>query len=237
MAGKVKNKLLDEMELMIKSIKINNPGIEERILKAFRVCDRRFFVKQDAYTDVPQHIAHGQTISQPSTVAKMIRVLKLEKHFDVLEIGANTGYHASLVAWLIWPGKVFTIEIFRDLAKMARKNIVKLIRANKKLKLKVKVIGGDALQRKGETWKHKYDRIYFTASVEQSKIEDVKKMARFLLKDKGLLLYPTREAWDYGALELWEKNGKELKLLLRETGYAFVPLLRRQELEELYSKG
>lgn len=244
-AEKKKNKKEDkkELQLMIKSVQFSNPGIEQNILKAFLICDRKFFAKQSSYVDVPQHISHGQTISQPSTIARMLRLLRLEPGLNVLEVGANTGYHASLVAYLVWPGQVDTIEIFPDLADMARKNVKQLIknleetnkRESKKFS-KINVFAGDALDQKQEIWSKKYDRIYFTAGVELDKINQVKDMGKKLLKEQGLLLFPTREAWDYGALEIWQLRDNSLRLLLRETGYAFVPLLRKQEIDEFYKK-
>ena len=230
------NKKLNELDVMIKSIKFNNPGISDEILKAFEICDRKFFVKKDTYADLPQHVAHGQTISQPSTIAMMIRLLKLDKGMDVLEVGANTGYHASLVAFLVHPGNVATIEIFTDLARMAQKNVMKLKKGSRKAKMNIEIFSGDALDKKQKIWQGKYDRIYFTAGVEKDKIDDVKRMGKELLNQDGLLLYPTREAWDWGALEIWQLHGKKLELVSRETGYAFVPLLRKQELEDFYEK-
>ncbi|UZE93881.1 MAG: hypothetical protein IB618_03915 [Candidatus Pacearchaeota archaeon] len=232
-----------DIDLMIKSIKINNPGISEEILKAFRVVDRKFFVRDEPYRDEPKHVAHGQTISQPSTVARMLVMSRLERGMDVLEIGTNTGYHAALVAFLVFPSSVMTIEIFPDLAKKAKKNMEKFLIGLKKEKKKVaarfsklNIFAGDALDKKTEIWNYKYDRIYFTASVDSRQINEVKKMALKLLKEKGLLLYPTREAWDYGALEIWQKKGKKLEVVRREEGYAFVPLLKKEELEEMYEK-
>jgi len=227
-----------ELDLMIKSIKINNPGISEEILKSFRVVDRAFFTKEESYRDEPKHIAHGQTISQPSTIARMIRLCRLEKGNNVLEIGTNTGYHAALVAYLIFPGSVKTIEIFPDLAEMARKNIKKLMKEKKNTKKfsKIKIFAGDALDKSTEIWKHSYDRVYFTAGVDPDRINKVKNMGLELLKEDGLLLYPTRESWDYGALVIWKKEGEKLNLVMKEKGYAFVPLLRKEELEEMYSK-
>jgi len=232
-----------ELGLMIKSVQLSNPGIEQNILKTFLICDRKFFMKQSSYVDVPQHVAHGQTISQPSTIARMLRLLRLEPNLNILEVGTNTGYHASLVSWLVWPGQVDTIEIFPDLAEGARKNVKQLIRhlegTNKreaKKFSKINIFAGDALDQKQEIWQKKYDRIFFTAGVELDKINQVKDMGKKLLQEHGLLLFPTREAWDYGALEIWQLHGESLKLLLRETGYAFVPLLRKQEIDEFYKK-
>jgi len=237
------HKEIDGLELMIKSIKLNNPGISDEILEAFRICDRKFFLLHNPYEDIPQHIAHGQTISQPSTIARMIRLLELEKEMDVLEIGTNTGYHACLVAWLVWPGQVVTIEIFPDLAEMARKNINALIKYLEKIKSKeakkfekIEIVVGDALDKSTKIWQNKYDRIYFTAGVDEDKIEEVKEMGIKLLKPGGLMLYPTREAFDWGALEVWQLQNGKLKLIKRHPGYAFVPLLRKEDVEEIYKK-
>jgi len=234
---------MSELDLMIESIKINNPGIEENIIGAFRVCDRKFFVGQNSYSDEPQHIAHGQTISQPSTIARMIRILNFKQGQDILEIGANTGYHASLVSYMVFPGKVIAIEIFSDLARMAKNNIKSLIKhleAKKKNEAKkfaeIKIIRGDAFDKNTKIWKNKYDAIYFTAGIEAKFLIKVKEMALKLLKDNGLLLFPTREVLDYGNLELWMYKNKKLELLRKEEGYVFVPLLGKKELKEIYKK-
>ncbi|MCL6501002.1 MAG: hypothetical protein K6T16_03160 [Candidatus Pacearchaeota archaeon] len=232
-----------EMEIMLKSIQINNPGIGNELIEAFRVCDRAFFTKVDPYLDEASHIAHGQTISQPSTIARMIRLLGLEQGMDVLEVGANTGYHAALVAYLVYPGSVTTIEIFPDLAEMARKNVKALVKHLEKINKKeakkfekIEIVTGDALDKTTRIWRGKYDRIYFTAGVDPDKVDDVKRMGEALLKDKGLLLYPTRESWDYGGLELWQMKDRKLSMVSKEMGYTFVPLLKKEDLEELYEK-
>jgi len=231
---------MEKLNSLLEKIKARNPDINQNILEAFKVCDRKFFVKEFPYVDEPIHIAHGQTISQPSTIARMIKLLCLKKGMNVLEVGTNTGYHAALVAYLVFPGKVTTTEIFPDLAEMARQNIKKLIEhLKKKSKIKakrlsrIKVVVGDALDKNNEIWKEKYNRIYFTASVNREQEKEVKAMAKKLLKGKGLLLYPTNELFMYGSLKLWKKN-KELKLVLEEEGYAFVPLLRKEDLMYYY---
>lgn len=222
----------NELELMISSIKANNAGINTKILEAFRKIDRAIFIKQDSYLDMALHIAHGQTISQPSTIAKMLMMLKLSSKMEVLEVGTNTGYHACLTAFLIWPGQVTSIEIFPDLADAAIKNIKKL---KKFVKVNVLVFSGDALDKKGKIWKKKYDRIYFTASIKRFQVKEVHEMALCLLNDKGLLLYPISEFIDgSGSLELWQKDinksRNQLSLVRRVPGYIFVPLIRRDEI-------
>ena len=51
-----------------------------RIISAIQVVDRVFFVrdKEDAYFDTALPIGYNQTISQPSTVARMLMIAELE---------------------------------------------------------------------------------------------------------------------------------------------------------------
>ena len=56
------------------------------------------------------------------------------------------------------------------------------------------------------------------------------------LKDEGLLLFPTREHFDYGGLELWQKKGDSLVLLKKDHGYSFVPLIKQEDIEDTYKK-
>ncbi len=210
---------------MLRSIKMNNPGLGEDIIRAFTIIDRKFFAKKNPYFDEPLQIAHGQTISQPTTIARMLHLLNLDKKLDVLEIGANTGYHAALVSFIVYPGQVFTIEVFQDLARNAKENIEKLKKEVKQTKkLKINVFAGNALDKKTGIWKHKYDRIYFTAGVSEKQVKQVHGMARKLLKDNGFLLYPTKDFLYTGSLELWQLKNKKLQRLKQETGYTFVSL-------------
>jgi protein-L-isoaspartate(D-aspartate) O-methyltransferase len=228
----------NELELMIKSIKINNPGLKQEIEDVFRTVDRKFFVKNSPYIDDAIHIAFGQTISQPTTVARMLNRLELSPGLDVLEVGTNTGYHAALTSDLVFPGTVTTVEIFPKLADDAIKNINRFIKSlkNKKLKEKFEIqfIIGDALDKRNHIWLKKYDRIFFTAGVSKEHIKRVKEMALTLLNDDGLILFPSRDFYDYGGLELWKFKAGRLTLISKEQGYSFVPILSQKDLTDIY---
>ncbi len=158
----------------------------------------------------------------------MLLLAKLERGNDVLEIGSGSGWSAVLTALLVFPGVITSVERIKALAELAKKNFSKL---NSKLKIKtnVKFVFADAMDKKSEIWKKKYNRIIFTAGVGFDFAEKVKKMATLLLKEEGMLLYPTNELGSYGALEVWQfKQGNLLKHY-REEGYAFVPLLGGEE--------
>ena len=75
---------------------------EKNILKAMREIDRSRFINSGAYLDTALPIGEGQTISQPSTVARMLQLLDLKKGDKVLEIGSGSGWNASLVGVLVF---------------------------------------------------------------------------------------------------------------------------------------
>lgn len=75
-----------------------------------------------AYEDAALPIGHGQTISQPWVVARMISALCEERMPNkVLEVGAGCGYQAAVLAQLI--KEVYAIERIRGLFEMARFNL------------------------------------------------------------------------------------------------------------------
>jgi len=101
-------------------------GIKDaRVLDAMERVPRHLFVpesvRDEAYTDQPLPIGHGQTISQPYIVAFMTEALRLEPAHKVLEIGTGSGYQAAILAELA--GQVFTIEIIEELADRARRTL------------------------------------------------------------------------------------------------------------------
>lgn len=70
--------------------------------------------QSSAYDDRPLPIGYGQTISQPSLVAEMTRLLKLKSDSRVLEIGTGSGYQAAVLTH--FTPHVYTIEIVKPLA-------------------------------------------------------------------------------------------------------------------------
>lgn len=106
-----------------------------RIIEAFRAIDRADFVPEEmrrmAYVDNALPIGHGQTISQPLTVALMLEWLAPEPGDIVLDIGGGSGWKAALLAHIVGKeiskpkGKVISIERIPALAKMAEENVAK----------------------------------------------------------------------------------------------------------------
>ncbi len=101
---------------------------DERLCNALDATPREHFVSsifaQDCTEDISLPIGYGQTISKPSTVAKMLRAVHPEVHDSVLEIGAGCGYVAALLARL--DTDVFAIEKLPQLVQDTRKRLDKL---------------------------------------------------------------------------------------------------------------
>jgi protein-L-isoaspartate(D-aspartate) O-methyltransferase len=90
-----------------------------------------------AYEDVALPIGHGQTISRPLTVARMIELVAAafdesrRRSAKVLEIGTGCGYQAAVLAGVF--GEVVSIERIRGLHEQARANLRPLRLANLRL--------------------------------------------------------------------------------------------------------
>ena len=101
------------------------------VLEAMALIPRHNFVDPGlasrAYEDMALPIGQGQTISKPSTVARMIAVLAegydaaVLKTLRVLEIGTGCGYQAAVLSRIF--ADVVTIERVRWLHELARTQI------------------------------------------------------------------------------------------------------------------
>jgi len=101
----------------------------EGVLAALAAVPRHRFVDAalvtQAYEDTSLPIGHGQTISKPSVVARMIELLMQAPglcaggmHARVLEIGTGCGYQAALLARLA--RQVYSVERVKPLHDKAR---------------------------------------------------------------------------------------------------------------------
>jgi protein-L-isoaspartate(D-aspartate) O-methyltransferase len=104
--------------------RLREKGIKnERVLEVIRTTPRHIFVDEAmahrAYEDTALPIGHGQTISQPYTVARMTEVLLEAGVPDVvLEVGTGSGYQSAILSRLV--PKVYTVERISALLQKAR---------------------------------------------------------------------------------------------------------------------
>lgn len=104
--------------------RIRDKGVRNQaVLEAMRNTPRHIFVDEAlasrAYEDIALPIGHGQTISQPYTVARMTEALLVGPPLDtVLEIGTGSGYQCAILAQLV--RRVYSIERIEALLQLAR---------------------------------------------------------------------------------------------------------------------
>jgi protein-L-isoaspartate(D-aspartate) O-methyltransferase len=229
-------KIAGRMKEMLRSVYDYNSGFLldekqqkslEKILFAMTIIDRKFFYSGDeVYWDSALPIEEGQTISQPSTVARMLLLSELEEGDDVLEIGTGSGWNASLIAFLVYPGNIIGVELLAKLKEKAEKNLASLKSyLNQKkpqdfVKLGKINFHAENIFEKGKAWKKRYDKIIITAGIKKGEERKIEMLAENLLKNNGLLICP----YTLGPLIIYKKNGKLKKFFTKEE-YVFVPLL------------
>lgn len=191
-----------------------------RVLGAMTTIRRHDFLDSalavQAYEDTSLPIGHGQTISKPSVVARMVELL-----FDgagarqsqclgrVLEIGTGCGYQAAVLALL--STSVVSIERVRQLHDRARELLAGVRRDN------VRLVYGDGMH--GHLPNAPYDSIIAAAggdSVPQTWLEQ--------LAPGGRLVVPARRPGAKGqVLVVVDRHGEDLRENVFEA-VNFVPL-------------
>jgi protein-L-isoaspartate(D-aspartate) O-methyltransferase len=98
---------------------------DERVLAAAAEVPRELFIspalQRFAYHDRPLPIGGGQTISQPTLVARMVELLELSPGDVVLDVGSGSGYHAAVLARLA--RHVYGVELDPELAAQAARSL------------------------------------------------------------------------------------------------------------------
>ncbi|OLT26886.1 methyltransferase, FxLD system [Nocardiopsis sp. CNR-923] len=191
----------DLIQQLRKNGAITTPAVED----AFRCVPRHTFVPhatlEEAYTNAPVHIKHddnGASIScasQPSVVALMLEQAALAFGMRVLELGAGTGYNASLLGHLVGgTGSVTTIDVDQDLVDGARTRLKDSQATNVVVHL-----GDGAL---GHPDGAPYDRIIATVGSH-----DVPRAWVDQLAPDGRLIAPVRIAGDVNRSIVFERDG------------------------------
>lgn len=183
------------------------------IINAFYRIKRSNFLPKDIASEesvnAPLPIGHGQTNSQPLTVAFMIELLQPELNQKILDIGSGSGWTTALLAEIIGPkGKAFGIERVLELKEFGQRNVAKYHLDN------VEFFCLDGT--KGLPDYKPFDRILVSAAAFE-----IPKELKDQLKIGGRMVIPTT-AQD---LRLIEKiNDKEFKETIYP-GFVFVPLI------------
>ena len=191
-----------QRQKLVAGLKVNGIS-DEAVLRAMTEVPRHAFVpervRSASYQDHPLPIGQDQTISQPYIVAYMCQALKLTGKEKVLEIGTGSGYHAAVLSLLA--GKVYTIEIIRELGNRAARTLDSLGYEN------VKVMVGDGYR--GWPEHAPFDAVILTAAPPQ-----IPQPLLDQLKVGGRLIAPIGVNWQELVLvERDEAGYRQTKLL------------------------
>ena len=185
------------------------------IIKAFRNVRREDFVQSDlqenAYDDVPLPIGHGQTISQPSTIALMLSELDLKKGQKVLEVGSGCGYVMALISEIVGSrGRIFGVDVVSDLIKNSKENL-----NNYKNTFVYKKNGISGLKEKAP-----FDRIIVSAA-----LHEVPEELLAQLKNKGILIAPKGSRFEQEIIVIQRISEHEFEIKKKIPGFIFVPFV------------
>ena len=191
---------------------LRSEGIaDEKILTAIRMVPRELFTEKldEAYENKALSVECDQTLTQPFCTAYMASFLNLRETDNILDIGCGVGWSTAVISKLV--KTVFTMERFKKLLDIAKKNIAKLKIENVQFKL------GNGF----EGWE---DKILFDAIIIGAASEVVPVKLLESLKNNGNLIMPKKYHIESQKLLLvTKKSGNfEQKELL---DVKFVPLL------------
>lgn len=183
------------------------------IIDAFYKIKRRDFLPSDLVgeesVNAPLPIGHGQTISQPLTVAFMFESLKPGPGQKILDVGSGSGWTTAMLTEIVGPkGKVFAIERVPELKEFGQKNVAKYNFSN------VLFFCQDGSR--GLPDYAPFDRIIVAAAAFE-----VPQALKEQLKVSGRLVIPT----DAQDIRLIERISKDKYKETIYPGFVFVPLI------------
>ena len=190
------------------------------IIKAFKKIKREDFLlpenKNKTEINEPLSIGHGQTISQPTTVAFMLELLQPEAGDKILDVGSGSGWTTALLAEIVGKrGKVYGIERILELKNFGEQNVSKY---NFIKKGRAIIIHGDGYA--GLPEYAPFDKILVSAAA----LEAPSKLLT-QLKVKGRMVIPIGKQYESQKVVLYRKISKNKFKIEYFPGFVFVPLV------------
>jgi len=186
------------------------------VIDAFMRIPRHIFVdpalQRRAYLDLRLPIGCDQTISKPSTVARMTEILAVQPRHRVLEIGTGCGYQTAILGLL--SRKVYSVEWHSQLVRKAREILTQLSLPT------VRIEQGDGSQ--GWPAAAPFDRIIMTAGAPS-----IPESVCYQLTPGGIMVLPVgpRNKQELTRITRSDTTGETIFDVSRRGPCAFVDLI------------
>lgn len=191
------------------------------IIEAFSKIHRIEFIPDDLATyaeaDIPLPIGHGQTISQPLTVAFMLELLDPRKGQNILDVGSGSGWTTALLAYIVGEkGRVTAMEVIKELCEKGKENADKYGFVKKGIAEFYCESAENGFEKNAP-----YERILVSAEVEGVEIPLALKKQ---LVTGGKAVIPIMNG-------IWyvEKKGEDDFYIEKFPGFTFVPFIKQNK--------
>lgn len=191
----------------------------DAIINAFSQINRVEFVpgefEKACEADIPLPIGHGQTISQPLTVAFMLELLDPQSGQRILDVGSGSGWTTAMLCDIVGKdGKVTALERIPELCEFGKQNVGKFNYIQKGI---VEFHNVDGT--KGFAQNAPYDRILVSAMADE-----VPAALKEQLKVGGKMVIPVHN--DICFLEKMPDGEFNREVY---AGFSFVPLVEEDK--------
>lgn len=191
------------------------------IISAFRKINREDFLRpQDkgkSEINAPLSIGHGQTISQPLTVAFMLELLEPKARDKILDVGSGSGWTTALLAEIVGEhGRVYGAEKIPELKEFGENNASAYNFVSRGVVSFFTADGHEGLPEYAP-----FDKILVSAAAPEIPKELLEQ-----LKIGGRLVIPVGQWYNSQDIVVVDKIDKHKFGEERHPGFVFVPLVK-----------
>jgi protein-L-isoaspartate(D-aspartate) O-methyltransferase len=199
------------VERLVQDVGVFDEEVELLIQDSFSAVPRGNFVdetlQEKSYDDRDIELEHGQWLTRPSVLVRMMDLIALRRRMRVLELGVGSGYLCAVMS--VAGAHVFGVEVLSQYAQSARKHLDMLGHHG-------------VVVRRGEGKKGWAEVGPFEAIVASYLVENEEELPLLQLADGGILVAPLMletgsQEGSNARLTAWKRRGNSFQRTSFET--------------------